>query len=82
LLTQESIDYDALDAELPDLADLFSGAQRRNGSIARKQIMTLSASSRTSGPVPAKVGENEKAKTLSGLGRRRARRVVVSDDEE
>ncbi|EXJ60937.1 fanconi anemia group M protein [Cladophialophora yegresii CBS 114405] len=77
-VSQESIDYDAMDDELPDLEELVSDKKRRGVRADEGHDDPLLAY-RSISTARSETGDTEKPKLRS---RKRARRIVDSDDDE
>jgi ATP-dependent DNA helicase MPH1 len=77
-VSQESIDYDAMDDELPDLEDLVSNKKGRKTQPDKGQNDSMLVSPN----MPTVRKETEDAEKSNARSRKRARRIFDSDDDE
>jgi hypothetical protein len=77
-VSQESIDYDAMDDELPDLEDLVSNKKGRKTQPDNGQNDSMLISPN----MPTVRKETEDAEKSNARSRKRARRIFDSDDDE
>ncbi|KIW68158.1 hypothetical protein PV04_04124 [Phialophora macrospora] len=77
-VSQESIDYDAMDDDLPDLEDLVSVKKGRKTQPDKAQNDSVPASRN----IPTMRKETEVSEKLNARSRKRARRIFDSDDDE
>ncbi|ETI24205.1 hypothetical protein G647_03574 [Cladophialophora carrionii CBS 160.54] len=77
-VSQESIDYDAMDDELPDLEDLVSDKKARRARADEGHNDSLPASRN----IPTARSETEDTPKPNPRSRKRTRRIFDSDDDE